>query len=136
MKNQGAEGGRICPPCTGAPTLNAVHLLPNTHCSLLFLCFICLLVFNFILPSGLVGAGECPFLSEKVHYYLETTTNSQGREPRVTSLQSVTGINEKCLISYQNGLGGKRSIGQRFSECREGTSQLTSHFSIIPLKFM
>lgn len=135
MKTQGAQGGRTCLPCTGTLTLNAVHPLPNTHCSLLFLCLICLLVFNFILPVGLVGAGECPLFNEKVHYYLETTTNSQGRESRVTSLQSVTGISEDSLINYQNGLGGKRSIGQRCSECKEGNSHLISHFSTILLKF-
>lgn len=113
------------------------HLKTSTahHCCLFFLVlFACLLAFNFILQGGLGGAGECLFIfNGKVHCYLETTTNSQGREPRVTSLQRVPGISEQVLISYQNGLGWKRNTGWRCSECRGGTSR---SFYLMPLKFI
>lgn len=106
--------------CTGAmdsqycTIFTLIHLLSNTHYCL-FLCLAYLLAFNFILQGGLVGAEEfCVFVffyffSENIHCYLETTTNSQGREPRVTSLYSVPGISEKALISYQHKLVGREA---------------------------
>lgn len=69
MKHWGAEGGQEFLPCTGALILNAAHLLPNTHCCLLFPYLICLLLLR-----------GMSFYYEKVHCYLETITNSQGRE--------------------------------------------------------
>ena len=50
------------------------------------------------------------FFNGKVHCYLETTANSQGRGPRVTSLHRVPGINEQVQLPEWTWLKEKRRL--------------------------
>lgn len=133
------SGDGIYPQCTGAPDsdhcniFTLMHLLLNIHCLFFLPClFAC---FQFYPAGWFDGSRELSlFLHEKVHCPLESTTNSQGRQPRVTSLQSVPEIKEQVLMSYQRGLVGRQV--QARGALNVGRELHSLHFYTITFKFM